>query len=283
MELFRRQRMEEPLEQYLARFDEYQRVVEDLLETTVDLSDLDDHLMEVLTESKQLEAFRYLAGPPISDDDLKVLAESVLTKTVLSKNPDMAARIRQVVLDGLDRRRFPWVVDGREPTETERAAAVVASAALIATRKVETSRRSEGRKAQEAQVHKALKDIGFIEVPTRHIKTFDDAPRPGEFCQESLLGNHKADVVVRLHDKRVMPIECKVSNSSTNSVKRLNREAAQKAVTWKTDFGQTQVVPAAVLSGVYKLHNLKDAQARGLTLFWAHDLKAMTDWIALAR
>jgi hypothetical protein len=42
-------------------------------------------------------------------------------------------------------------------------------------------------------------------------------------------------------------------------------------------------VPAAVLSGVYKLHNLEDAQNRGLALFWAHDLKALTDWIATTR
>ena len=76
-----------------------------------------------------------------------------------------------------------------------------------------------------------------------------------------------------------MPIECKVSNSSTNSVKRLNNDAAVKAVSWKSDFGTVQVVPAAVLSGVYKLHNLKDAQDRGLTLFWSHDIAELIDWI----
>src|SRR3546814_5622550 len=65
-------------------------------------------------------------------------------------------------------------------------------------------------------------------------------------------------------DRRVMPIECKVSNSSTNSVKRLNNDAAVKAETWRNDFGQNQVVPTAVLGGVYKLHNLLDAQRRGL-------------------
>ena len=80
-----------------------------------------------------------------------------------------------------------------------------------------------------------------------------------------------------------MPIECKVSNSSTNSVKRLNNDAAVKAVSWKTDFGLRQVVPVAVLSGVYKLHNLMDAQERGLTLFWAHDLAPMTAWIERTR
>ena len=77
-----------------------------------------------------------------------------------------------------------------------------------------------------------------------------------------------------------MPIECKVSNSYINSVKRLNNDAAVKAVTWKRDFGVRQVVPTAVLSGVYKLHNLQDAQERGLTLFWAHGLKPLTDWIS---
>jgi hypothetical protein len=36
--LFRRERMEEPLEDYLEAFDEYQGHIEELLETTVDLS-----------------------------------------------------------------------------------------------------------------------------------------------------------------------------------------------------------------------------------------------------
>jgi hypothetical protein len=80
-----------------------------------------------------------------------------------------------------------------------------------------------------------------------------------------------------------MAIECKVSNSATNSVKRLNNDAAAKAEAWLKDFGTRQVVPAAILSGVYKLHNLEDAQSRGLSLFWAHDLKALTDWISTTR
>lgn len=80
-----------------------------------------------------------------------------------------------------------------------------------------------------------------------------------------------------------MPIECKVSNSSTNSVKRLNNDAAVKATVWRGDFGALQVVPAAVLSGVYKLHNLEDAQRRGLTIYWAHRLSDLMQWIAGTR
>jgi hypothetical protein len=65
-----------------------------------------------------------------------------------------------------------------------------------------------------------------------------------------------------LWDRRIMAIECKVSNSSTNSVKRLNRGAAGKAEKWLHEFGALGVVPVAVLSGVYKLHNLVGAQTR---------------------
>lgn len=37
-------------------------------------------------------------------------------------------------------------------------------------------------------------------------------------------------------------------------------------------FGTAQVVPAAALAGVFKVLNLEQAQARGLSLFWSHDL-----------
>lgn len=100
-----------------------------------------------------------------------------------------------------------------------------------------------------------------------------------QFCAECLLGERKADVVVRLHDSRLMAIECKVSNSATNSVKRLNNDAAVKAEYWLKMFGTLQVVPAAMLSGVFKVMNLEQAQQRGLALFWAHDLDKLGAFI----
>lgn len=183
----------------------------------------------------------------------------------------------------LDRRRFAWVVENREPTEAERTAAIMASAALMAVSRVQTKRRNVGKDLQEGCVKQALANLGLLEVKPRDIPNLGSAPVPGEFCGESLLGTRKADIVVRLWDDRVMPIECKVSNSSTNSVKRLNNDAAVKAGVWKEDFGRRLVVPSAVLGGVYKLHNLEEAQTRGLTIFWAHSLEALTDWIERTR
>jgi hypothetical protein len=262
-------------------FDEYQGYVEELLETTVDLSQLENAVLEIVTNPHLLEVFRYLAAPPISGDDLKVLADvTSLAKGRLRRRPEDVQRLLEIVRLVLDRRRFSWALEGREPTEAERSAAIMASAALMAVSRVQTKRRTLGKEQQEALVKQALTELGLRTVPTpRTIPNVSLAPSPGEFCGESTLGIRKADIIVRLWDHRVMPIECKVSNSYINSVKRLNNDAAVKAGIWKRDFGLRQVVPTAVLSGVYKLHNLVDAQDRGLTLFWAHDLKPLTDWI----
>src|SRR4051794_2442493 len=75
IDAFRTERMQEPLEAYLEAFDEYRGAVEDLLEATVDLTQLSEATEQVLTDPALLEAVRYLAGPPISADDLKVLAD----------------------------------------------------------------------------------------------------------------------------------------------------------------------------------------------------------------
>lgn len=44
--LFRNERMEEPLEDYLEAFDLYKGYVEEVLETTVDLLQLDGHALK---------------------------------------------------------------------------------------------------------------------------------------------------------------------------------------------------------------------------------------------
>ena len=76
----------------------------------------------------------------------------------------------------------------------------------------------------------------------------------------------EAAVVVRLWDGRLMPIECKVSNSQVNSIKRLTNDAAVKARIWIDDLGRNNVVPAAILSGVFGLRHLRGAGARPRTV-----------------
>lgn len=278
--IFRKQRLEESLEAYLEVFDQYQGIFEELLETTVDLAQLSDKALQILSDDRLVDAFRYLSGPPVSTDDLKTVAEVVsLNKKALSKSPEVVARIVDLIVNTLDRRRFPWVTEQRTPTEAESTAAVIASAALIATQRVGTSRRNEGQKAQEQLIEDAFLAAGLKKVPRRLIPTLPKAPGIGEFCGESKLGASKADFILRLYDDRVMAVECKASNSALNSVKRLNHEAASKAEKWRRDFGETQIVPVAVISGVFKQEKLEDAQRRGLTIFWSHKLDQLVNWI----
>ncbi len=82
-------------------------------------------------------------------------------------------------------------------------------------------------------------------------------------------------------DRRLLLVECKVSNSGVNSIKRLN-DAKKKATEWRKDLGDATAVPAAVLSGVFDLRHLEQTQARGLSLFWGHELEQMGSWIQQA-
>jgi len=280
IEIFREERMEEPLEDYLEAFDEYLGATEELLEATVDLTELESQALEILKSASLREVFRYLAAPPISEADLKtVAAVQSLAPGKLAKDPVGVREIVRTVQIGMDRKRFPWVQENREPSEGEKSAAALATAALLATQRVGTRRRNASKAEQEERVRAALVGAGMLQVPTRAVRTIADAPRVGEFCQESMLGSRKADLIVGLHDNRVLALECKVSNSELNSIKRLNNDAAAKAEVWSKDFGSRNVVPAAVLSGVYKLRHLEQAQDRGLTLFWAHRLEGLVQWI----
>ena len=228
-------------------------------------------------------AFRYLAAPPVSEDDLKTLAETTLSATALRGDAEQARRVRGIVLHIIDPHRFPWIGEQRVPAAHERTQAIVASAVLVAARKVETSHRSDVTREQETAVKDLLRNIGFTEVPPRDISLLDAAPGPGEFCGESRLGNNRADLVVRLYDRRTMPLECKASNSAVNSFKRINHEAVGKARAWLTGFGERQIVPGAVIGGVFNPANLEAAQAEGLIIIWSHRLRDLADFIESTR
>ena len=228
-------------------------------------------------------AFRYLAAPPVSEDDLKTLADTTLSANALSRDLEQATRVREVILQVIDPHRFPWIGEQREPTEHERAEAIVASAVLVAARKVETSRRSDAKNKQEESVKAKLRDIDFAGVPPRDMPLLDAAPGPGQFCGESKLGDTRADLVIRLYDRRAMPVECKSSNSAVNSFKRINHEALGKARAWLAAFGSRQIVPVAVISGVFNPANLETVQDEGLVLIWSHRLEDLAELIGSTR
>jgi len=281
IEVFRNERLKEPLEQWKEAVDAHHKEFRRLFDkyNVADLHSLTSHDLAAIFKDNLGAALRYLAGPPISADDLKVLADTSLAPKVLSRDVDAAQRVLDTISQAVDPHRFPWIAQKRPPDPNEEAAAVLASAVLLTAQSISTTRRNMGRNTQEAAVRDYLIGLGFRHVNRRPIPTLYKAPEPGEFCSETSVGERKADLAVRLFDGRIMPLECKVSNSSTNSVKRLNNDAAQKAVRWTAEFGSKNAVPAAVLSGVFNVLNLRQAQNNGLYLFWAHRLDDMRIFI----
>lgn len=166
IERFRAERLKESGELYASLVDDQRLVVEELLTLTADLQRMDEEaVLSILAQPKLRDAFRYLAGPPVSDDDWQTLAlvES-LAPSRLKQNPEMARQLRDVVLAAVDERRFPWLSEGREPTEAERNAALLASACLWACQKTQAQRRSVGKHRLENATEECLLRHGFRSV-----------------------------------------------------------------------------------------------------------------------
>jgi hypothetical protein len=170
------------------------------------------------------------------------------------------------------------VRERRAPSTPELDKAVDWTAGILTVEQLRTDRRTESAQRQQNAVIKLLTDIGWVERQLARIDFVDDLPR-GCFCRETQVADSKCDVPVRLGDGRILLLECKVSNSSTNSVKRLIRETCGKAANWRRAFGK-QAITGAVLAGVFKLVNLKQAQNDyGLVIFSEHDLTRLRDFM----
>ena len=72
---------------------------------------LDLHMLaEVMRDENMRTAFRYLAAPPVSEDDLKTLAESNLAPSTLRERRTEAERVRDTVLRIIDPQVVPAAV-----------------------------------------------------------------------------------------------------------------------------------------------------------------------------
>lgn len=60
-------------------------------------------------------------------------------------------------------------------------------------------------------------------------------------------------------------------------------DVKEKATRWMKNLGDKVVLPVAVLSGVFDLRHLEDAQNHGVTLFWGHNLQSLAAWIKSAK
>jgi XamI restriction endonuclease len=287
---FRARRLGEPLARYLAAFDASREdnaaLISRLGEVLGDDGGDSDVIDTLWASESGRTAFRYLGAPPISQDDLETLAEAKLAVGSARASDGKRNRLIAVMRAILDPRRFPWIVDARSPTSSELHAAVLATTSLMASQRVQTLRRGDEKSMVEGAVKGLLVGMGWGHAAARPAhgiqNLLNDSPPAKTFLTQVNLGSDNADVVVRLHDGRLLAIECKGSNSEINSRKRLNKEAVQNARAWLARFGD-QVVPAVALQGVFKDRYLVEAQHTPMLIFWGHRLDDLVGFIEAAR
>lgn len=280
---FRETRLKEPVAAWSREVDErwarFSRLFDEYAIARPD--DLTPGDVPSIIEAGLLDEFRYLFGPPVSADDLKSLADvGNLSPKKLRRDPEAAEKLLTLLRNTMDARRFPWIAEGRLPSNPEKDRAIFASALMLAAQRALTERRSVAKEDQERAVRDVVTGAGLTAMALQRVRNHAQFPERGIVSLgEVQFGPERADVLVRLWDDRMMPIECKVSNSAVNSYKRLNHDTLAKHHAWRNAFGRANVVPAVVLAGVYSEANVLAAQEAGLAIFWSHRLADLTAYI----
>lgn len=277
---FRERRLAELLTDYNEKFPAAEAAataVIDSLQTVLTVPANGDLLASFIANKEQYSTLRSLPASPISEDDLETLLNASVNRTAMRRDQALADGLSSLLASCLDPKRFPWVAEGREPSPDELASAKLATSVLTAVRAVEAGRRGDEREALEGAVEALLTSIGFTLAQRRRdgIHQLSHAPAPGTFMKTCTLGEHNADLVIGLRDGRILALECKASNSEVNGFKRLNKEVVVDAGDWYRRFGQSNVVAAAALRGVFKPANIAQAQGQQVFIFWWHRLGAL--------
>jgi len=283
---FRVRRLSVPLQDYLAEFPSARAAADHIITnlSAILASPANGVLLaDVVADPAKFIALRYSAAVPISEDDLATLIGSKPSSSSLRRNQEQADALATLLRDSLDPKRFPWVAKGFTPTQPEIEAAGLSSAVAATIQRVQTKRRGDEKAALEDEIEAVLIAAGFTLVPTpkQNIIVLSAGPTPGTYMRHCNLGNDNADFVIGLHNRRLLALEAKASNSEINSRKRLNKEVVQDAQQWARTFG-AQVVAAAGLRGVFKPTYVGEAQNTPLLIFWGHRLSDLTDYLVAA-
>jgi len=158
--------------------------------------------------------------------------------------------------------------------------AIRSTMALHAAQTMATERRGYG-KLVEKRLETRLIDLGFTKAkgPNKaKISAPMHYPKYPQFYGECTVHGRKVDLFIALPDGRMIALEAKDSSSGLNSVKRILNDTAAKARHFTNAAGKN-IVSVALLSGVFKIESLRQAQQADLYLVLSHDLDRFIDWV----
>lgn len=165
----------------------------------------------------------------------------------------------------------------------EREEAVIAVSNMMAYNAYQTEQRNAATREQESAVVQVLTGAGWAQAE----RPLGGIDQPGMLedrrfvlkvqCATADRSKHEVDVAVGLPRGRVLALECKVSNDSTNSTKRVN-DVLKKAEAWKKQWGQ-MIHAGALLRGVFGEQEPPRLLAADVKVFWSHRLDDFRDWL----
>lgn len=300
LEEFVERRLDEPGGRYLEHLKARRTVIVRLFKTLrgIDAEAPDPTVVRTIVRDTELfDALRYVAGPPVSEDDLGVLVTrrvSGLRMSDLNRNDTLTSDVLKLICRLSDPWRFPWIAASRTPTIRELRRAVEATALLHAVQSLQTERRSHGRRLEQ-RLEDRLIALGFNKISGKTIRNGTTSyPKNGKIVQpthhpvwpnfygECTVYGRKVDLFIALATGRTIALEAKDSSSALNSTKRLLNDTAAKAQHYQVEAGKN-IISVALLSGVFKLQDLRKAQAAGLYIVWAHAMDGFIDWIESQR
>lgn len=232
---------------------------------------------------RHMLVLRQMLAPPLSQDQFAIVC-TAYNKS--AENGDrhlsveIAEQVAQAFLAMRDIRLLKWLSETRPPTEEEVRHVVYAVTRLLAAQLHLTAKRTASSTVQEEAVVELLSAKNWERLPSRLV---DRGAVLGarQFMKKTRFATttrpQEVDIACGLGATMVLAMECKVSNDTTNSVKRVN-DVLKKATAWREHWGSF-VQPAALLQGTIGYKDVQRLVHAGVTVFWSHDLPRFERWI----
>lgn len=254
------------------------------VENTLSQSDNLTNLAAALeTRGGHMLVLRQMLAPPLSQDQFAIVCTAYNKGLENGDRPvpsPKAFRVAETFLAMRDVRLLGWLAENRTPTAAEIRHVVTAVTPLLASQLHSTARRTASSFVQEEAIVALLTTKDWQRLPSRLV---DRGAVLGarQFMKKTRFATttrpQEVDIACGLGATMVLAMECKVSNDTTNSVKRIN-DVLKKATAWREHWGSF-VQPAALLQGTIGYKDVQRLTHAGVSVFWSHDLPKFERWI----
>lgn len=254
--------------------------VRQTLQQTNELADIADGLV---AGAKHLLVLRQMLAPPLSQDQFAIVCPAYSKSAENGDRPLSAEKAEQVAATFLamhDVRLLNWLSENRGPAADEVQRVVHAMTPLLAAQVYLTGKRTVSSAIQEEAVVALLAAKDWERLPSRLVDR-GAVLAARQFMRKTRFATtsrpQEVDIACGLGATMVLAMECKVSNDTTNSVKRVN-DVLKKATAWREHWGSF-VQPAALLQGTIGFKDVQRLTHAGVQVFWSHDLPRFERWI----